>query len=406
MKILVVHNRYQQRGGEDSVVDDEIALLRAGGHDVSTVLVTNDTIRTFADKVRAAVNVGGGPLARGLVAEAVRRAQPDVVHVHNFFPLISPRVHGAVRALGPATVQTLHNFRVTCAAGTLLRDGQPCELCVGGSPAHALAHRCYRGSFLGSAAVAHMIARHQRARTWQTDVDRFIALSCFARDIFARAGIPAERIAVKPNAVADVTPMVRAPRAGILYVGRLSVEKGADVLAAAAALTTTPITVVGDGPATASLHSSARANLQLAGQVARVEARAMMSRATALVVPSVCYENFPVTVAEAFAAGTPVIASRIGALAEIIDDGETGWLVSPGNPAELAAAIDQAAGDAAEAARRGAAARRTYLARYTAEAARHRIETIYEEAIAARRATPASAPDADAAGIRETVGQS
>ena len=390
MKILIVHNRYQQRGGEDSVADDEVALLRAGGHDVATVFVSNDSIATFADKARAAIDVADSPLVRNLVLDAVRRHEPDVVHVHNFFPLISPAVHARVRALGPATVQTLHNFRITCANGLLLRDGRPCELCVGRSPLPAVVHRCYRGSFVGSAVLARMIAKHRRERTWQRHVDRFIVLSDFARDTFVRAGVPAERIAVKPNVVDDPAPVAAMRRAGVLYVGRLSQEKGAQVLAAAARLTDAAITVVGDGPLAAALKSSAPANVTLLGAIPRAEARALMARAAAVVVPSICYENFPITVAEAFAAGTPVIASRIGALAEIIEDGQTGWHVTPGNPAELAAAIDRGVADPAESARRGTAAREAYRARYTASAALARFEAIYAEAMTSRRAAGAS----------------
>ena len=402
MKILIVHNRYQQRGGEDSAVDDEIALLRSAGHEVATVIASNDAIGTLADKVRAAVTIADGPLARHLVPDAVRRHRPDVVHVHNFFPLISPEVHRRVRALGPATVQTLHNFRVTCANATLLRAGQPCELCVGGSTVHAIVHRCYRGSLVGSAALAHMIAKHRRERTWQSHVDRFIALSPFARDVFVRAGIPADRIAVRPNAVDD-PPAANESRAGVLYVGRLSAEKGIQVLAAAAHSTAAAISVAGDGPLAATLGSSAPANLNLLGQVPRAEARAMMARAAAVVVPSICYENFPVAVAEAFAAGTPVIASRIGALAGIVEDGRTGWLVSPDDPAELAAAINQAVGDPAESARRGAAARETYLTRYTARAAIASLESIYAEAIASRRAaTVSGAEEAVSLAVHQT----
>ncbi len=392
MKILIVHNRYQQRGGEDSVVEDEIALLRAGGHDVSTVLVSNDAIATFADKARAAINVADNSLVRNLVLDAVRRHEPDVVHVHNFFPLISPAVHARVRALGPATVQTLHNFRITCANATLLREGRPCELCVGRSPLPAIVNRCYRGSLVGSAVLARMIAIHRRERTWQRHVDRFVVLSDFAREIFIRAGIPADRIAVKPNVVDDPAPAAAVSRAGVLYVGRLSHEKGAQVLAAAARLTDAVITVVGDGPLAATLKSSAPGNVILLGAMPREEARALMARAAAIVVPSICYENFPITVAEAFAAGTPVIASRIGALAEIIGDGQTGWHVTPDNPAELAAAIDRVVADPAESARRGAAAREAYHARYTTTAALARLEAIYVEAMASRRA--AGAPGA------------
>lgn len=396
MKILVVHNRYQQRGGEDTVAEDEAALLAAGGHNVSTVFVSNDVIASFTDKVRAAASVADGPLA-ALVVDAVRRHRPDVVHVHNFFPLISPAVHARVRALGPATVQTLHNFRITCAGGLLLRNGRPCELCVNSSPLNAVVHRCYRGSLLGSAATAHMIVRHKRQRTWQRHVDRFIALSRFARDIFERAGVPAEKIVIKPNAVDDPGPAIGLPRAGVLYVGRLSEEKGIAVLAASARLTNAAITVVGDGPLAPELKASAPATLTFSGAMPRAEARAMMARAAAIVVPSICYENFPIAVAEAFAAGTPVIASRIGALPEIVLDGRTGWLAAPGDPAALAAAIDAAVGDPGESARRGASAREVYDARYTPEAALCALEAVYAEALAERHSEAGRSPVALAA---------
>ncbi len=398
MKILLVHNRYQQHGGEDAVAEDEMALLAAAGHDVESVFVSNDAIVSFADRLRAAVNVADGA-AVPVVLDAVRRHRPDVVHVHNFFPLISPAVHARVRALGPATVQTLHNFRITCAGGLLMRAGQPCELCIEGTGLHAVAHRCYRGSFVGSATVAHMIASHRRRRTWQRHVDRFVVLSDFARDIFVRAGVPAEKTVVKPNTVDDPGPARIGPRSGVLFVGRLSPEKGPDVLAAAARLTNAAITVAGDGPLAPAVRAAAPANVTFAGAVPRAEARAMMARAAAVVVPSICYENSPITVAEAFAAGTPVIASRIGALAEIVEDGRTGWLTTPGNPAELAAAVDAAVGDPIETARRGGAARRTYRARYTPQAALAALEAVYAEALAARRredATPISGKTAEA----------
>ncbi len=390
MKILLVHNRYQQRGGEDSVVDDEAALLRAAGHEVFTVFLSNDTIAGVGDKVRAAFDIADGKQARGRVLHAVSRHQPDVVHVHNFFPLISPSVHSHVRALGPATVQTLHNFRITCANATLQRAGRPCALCVDGSSLNGVVRRCYRGSLTGSAALAHMIARHRRLGTWQRDVDRFVVLSDFARDIFVRAGVPGERMVVKPNAVEDIDDRPASVRTGALFVGRLSEEKGIRVLLAAARLTQAPITVIGDGPLAGMVRNKAPDNLHFAGPLPRAEARIAMAQAAAVVVPSICYEGFPVTVAEAFAAGTPVIASRIGALAEIVDDGRTGWLVGPGDPAALAAAIDRATGDPHGSALCGAAARQIYLARYTQRRALASLESIYAQAIASRRAAEIS----------------
>lgn len=384
MKILIVHCPYQQRGGEDSVVADEIALLRYAGHDVETVFVPNAAISGVGSRIRTALQIADAPAGRTRVPEAIARFRPDVMHVHNFFPLVSPAVHTHARALGVATVQTLHNYRVTCAAGVLLRDGRPCETCVEGSPWNAVKHRCYRSSTVGSASLAYMIDRHRRAGTWHRDVDRFIALSGFARNMFARAGLPAERITIKPNAVADPGTPHAGPRAGVLYASRLSEEKGIRVLLAAARLTDVPITVIGDGPLATELAAAAPPNMTLLGGQDRDSTRAAMGRAVAVVVPSLSYEGFPLAVVEAFAAGTPVIAAGIGSVAEIVDDGRSGWHVAPGDAAALAATIDAVAGDSAEAQRRGANARGDYRARYTPAASLAALEQVYAEALARR----------------------
>ncbi|MDP4025281.1 glycosyltransferase family 4 protein [Methylobacterium sp. NEAU 140] len=387
LRILVLHNRYQVRGGEDAVVEREVAGLAGAGHAVEALILDNAAIRTPLDKLRVAYEAPHAPAGIAAAVAAARAFAPDVVHVHNTFPLLSPGVHAPLRALGAATVQSLHNFRVTCANGLLMRDGHPCELCLGGSVLHAVRHRCYRGSTVGSLAVARMIARHRRLGTWRCDVDRFIALTGFARDRFIAAGLPADRIRVKPNGLADPGPPPAGARSGILFAGRLSAEKGVMVLAAAAALARAPITVIGDGPLAAELRG--RPNLTLLGSRDSEGVRRAMAVAAAVVVPSICYEGLPMVIPEAFAVGTPVVASRIGALGDLVGDGVTGLLAEPGDPVSLAAALDRIHADPG-ARRMGEAARAAYLRDWVDAAVTERALAIYREAIAARRAEGAA----------------
>lgn len=381
-RVLVVHNRYQIRGGEDAVVKRESDALLRAGVETEVVLVSNDDIRSPLDRLRAAAEVAHADRGIAKVLAAVDRFRPEVVHLHNTFPLISPAVHRAVRATGAATVQTLHNYRVTCANAQLARNGRPCEDCVTGSPYNAVLHGCYRGSRLGSLAVARMIDVHRRCGTWTEDVDRFVALTPFAKSRFVAAGLPAERIAIKPNGLPDPGRPPGGARSGILYVGRLSPEKGVLVLGAAARLARVPVAMLGDGPLAGELARLGGPALLGAGDGGAVGAA--MAGALALAVPSLWYEGLPMVIAEAFAAGTPVIASRIGALPEIVEDEVTGLLVRPGDAADLARAADWIADHPVEAARMGAAARAVFEERWSEEITTASLLSIYAEAIASR----------------------
>ncbi len=387
-RVLIVHNRYQIRGGEDAVVEREAAALARAGCTVETLYFSNDDIRGPVDRLRVAFEAPHARRGIARVVEAVRRFRPDVVHAHNTFPLVSPGMFAAVRAEGAATVQTLHNFRLTCAGALLMRDGKPCETCVTGSPYAAVRHRCYRGSRLGSLAVARMIDRHRRIGTWTRDVDAFVALTPFARGRFTAAGLPPERIVVKPNGLPDPGPPSEASRETILFAGRLSREKGVETLKAAAGQLGQAIDVAGEGPLRESLDGAP--GLTLLGTLPGTEVQARMARAAALVVPSLWYEGLPMVVAEAFAAGTPVIASRIGALADLVEDGVTGLLVTPGDPAELARAMARILADPQAARRMGRAARAAYLRDWTEEATTAALLSIYRRACAARAAAPLS----------------
>lgn len=382
LRVLIVHNSYQIRGGEDAVVEREAAALERAGCTVETLLFSNDDIGGPMDRLRAAFEAPHAPRGIARVVAAVRRFRPDVVHAHNTFPLVSPGMHAAARAEGAVTVQTLHNFRLACAGAMLMREGVPCETCLTGSPYSAVRYGCYRGSKLGTLAVARMIDRHRRAGTWTREVDAFIALTPFARGRFVAAGLPADRIVVKPNGLADPGASSNTPRFGILFAGRLSTEKGLQTLRAAAPQVGGPIDVVGDGPLRDSLVGVP--NLRLAGTVPGAEVQARMARAAALVVPSLWYEGLPMVVAEAYAAGTPVIASRIGALADLVEDGVTGLLVTPGDPDDLARAMSRILADPDAARCMGDAARAVYLRDWTEEATTSALVSIYRRALAAR----------------------
>ena len=379
MHILVAHNAYQHRGGEDSVVDAEIALLRTHGHKVETYFRSNDDVTGMSSLALAQHTLWSPRTSRDL-AEQIGRFQPDVIHVHNTFPLISPSLYWVAERAGVPVVQTLHNFRLMCLNALFLREGKVCEDCMGHLPWRGVARACYRGSHSASAALAGMLALHRGLSTYQNRVARYIALNEFCRGKFIEGGLSAERVVVKPNFV-DFAAPEPAPRAGLLFVGRLSVEKGVATLAEAMALLLhAQLRVAGDGPEAGLLDGVpgvTRLGSQPGGAV-----RQEMSRAAALVVPSIWYENFPRTIVEAFASGLPVIASRIGALADIVRDGETGLLFGPGNPRDLADKMAWAQARPEQMAAMGRNARAQYEAEFSAEVNYRRLMEIYAGVVA------------------------
>jgi glycosyltransferase involved in cell wall biosynthesis len=414
--ILIVHNRYRQAGGEDAVVEAESALLAAHGHRVERLIVGNEAIPdrpSRAEQVRLAIRtVWAGGAARAVAGRA-REVGADVVHVHNFLPLLSPAVHGAARATGAAVVQTLHNYRLICPAATLFRDGAPCEDCVGRRIAlPAVVHACYRESRPQTAAVTAMLAVHRARRTWDRDVDAFIALTPFGRDRFIAGGLPPDRLFVKSNFLADPgelslggpTGSERSARGPFLFVGRLTEEKGVRALLAAWRLVGSELAlrIVGDGPLSGEVRAAAESipSIAFVGRRSPEDVRSEMRTARALLFPSLWYEGMPLTLVEAFAAGLPVIASGLGAMSEMIADGRTGLLVEPGHPAALAAAIETVAGQPDATAAMGAAARRTYIDSYGPEANYAQLATIYRQAMKRRSGLAGPAGPADGARVR------
>jgi glycosyltransferase involved in cell wall biosynthesis len=379
-KVLTVHNRYLQQGGEDAVFEAEVALLRSRGHAVLTHEVSNGEVESLGTLRRARATVWNAVAAREL-AEVVRRESIDVVHFHNTFPLISPAALRKTRAAGAAVVQTLHNFRLICPGALLMRDGRPCEDCVGRAVAlPGIVHACYRESRIASAGAAAMVAAHRALGTWRGHVDAFIALTAFAREKFVAGGLPADRLHVKPNFVTR-DPGVGAHRGGyFLFVGRLTREKGPEPLLAAwrqlqeapgagrgATQDAVPLWIVGDGPLAGVVREAAAelADVKWLGSRPHEEVLALMQGARALIVPSIVYENFPLVVAEAYATGLPVLASDLGSLASVVEHGRTGLRFVPQESASLAAAVRALHGSAELAAELGRHGRSEYEARYT-----------------------------------------
>lgn len=389
MRILVAHNGYQHRGGEDAVVEAEIALLRAYGHEVELYGLNNDMLNQMSHTA-AAMSAIWSQRSANAVDRLCRDFSPDVIHVHNTFPLISPSLYWVAARHKTPVVQTLHNFRLLCPQAILLRDGKVCEACVGKLPWRAVAHKCYRGSALQSAVSACMLATHRAIGTYRSRVTRYIALNRFAHDKYIAGGLPADRLRIKPNFVVSHAKPQWDRRGGGLYVGRLAKEKGLDVLCAAAqAAGAAHIEIIGDGPLAALARESFGARYLGYRPLAEIMER--MGRASFLVLPSVCYENSPRAIVEAFSCGLPVIASRLGSLVDLVEDGVTGLLFKSGDAHDLAGKIAWAHSHAEEMARMGRAARLEYERQYTPHRNYELLVNIYDDAITSLHRQPCTA---------------
>jgi glycosyltransferase involved in cell wall biosynthesis len=326
MKVLVAHSRYlSPSSGENRVVDDECALLREGGHNV------NEWTPSFARKeslVSAGIRATWSRRAYTEIRSRIREQKSDIVHLHNLFPALSPAAVSAARHEDVPIVMSLHNFRLTCIAGTFLRDEQICESCKGRLPLPGVLHGCYRGSRLASGALATSLVVH-RARGTFKHVDAFLAVSAFVREKYLEAGFDASRIVVKPNFAPPANSRV-GPGRHFLYMGRLSPEKGVVQLVKDwPSDEQARLVVAGTGPDRERAAAISGPNISFVGELDQDALSEVVRTARALIVPSICYEGAPRAVLEAFAAGVPVIANRIGALAEMVRHAKNGFLLGP-----------------------------------------------------------------------------
>lgn len=396
MTVLQIHNYYQQRGGEDVVVEQERALLERNGHEVIQFLEHNDVLNQRNSLLSATEAIWSPGVVRKIKALLETR-RFDIAHVHNTFLRISPAIYYGLKRNGIPIVQTLHNYRLLCPTATFYRDGRVCEDCLGKLiPWPGMMHGCWRGKSR-TTAVAAMLTVHRLLKTWHEDVDIYISLTEFARKKFIEGGLPAERIFVKPNFVMT-DPLFLAGKdrrsaydgSGIrpyaLFVGRLSPEKGVRTLLPAwRSLKGIPLKVVGDGPllseVKAFIEREGLGNVEVLGRLSREDVLAVMRKSQVLVFPSEWYEGFPVTIAEANACAVPVVASRLGAMGEIVDDGRTGLLFEAGNHEDLAAKVEWAWTHPTEMEQMGRNARREYELKYTPERNYEMLMDIYRRAI-------------------------
>lgn len=404
MKIILVHNAYQRPGGEDVVFDQERKLLEDNGHQVVVYRRSNWETDSY-DGVKRLVlvrNTIWSSDSRDDFAKLLRAEKPDLVHVHNTFVMISPSIYSACREAGVPVVQTLHNFRLLCPSATFFRDGKICEECTEHSLLRSVRYGCYRDSRAATATVAMMLATHRYLRTWERDVTAYIALTQFTRNKFVQHGLPAQKVFVKPNFVHPDPGLGTGAGGYVLFAGRLSPEKRVSTLLSAWTLLPKdiPLMVIGGGPERESLEREARqvglTHVTFRGQLSRPETLEAMRRARFLVFSSEWYENFPVTIAESFGVGLPVICSRLGAMQEIVADRGTGLHFTTGDARDLAEKVNWAWNNREFVEGLGRAARREYLEKYTAEKNYPMLMNIYQRALELN-GLPQPAPEPQAA---------
>jgi glycosyltransferase involved in cell wall biosynthesis len=394
VKIVVVHNYYRSEApsGENIVVDREVAALRARGHDVVPFAVRSDDIDDFGVVQRAGIPLGvvwsGGPRRR--LSDLVERERPDVVHLHNLFPLISPSALGVPARFGVPLVATVHNYRLMCASGDFYRDGRPCHDCLGRRPLPAVRHGCFRGSVAQTVPVAASMTLHRQS--WMRHVTMFLALSAPQRDLLVRAGFPGDRIRVKPNFVPEVSQRSDGSGRSCLYLGRLSPDKGIPLLRDAWTRHDTAdpgdeLVIAGGGVLEAEVAAWAAVtpSVRFVGRQDRAACEALIARSRSVIVPSSWEETFGLALVEAMAGGVAPIATNHGSFPDLVTDGWDGLLVAPGDPSALAAAIERTRREPDFVALAGKRARATFEARFTEEVVIDQLENAYRDVVATAR---------------------
>jgi len=392
MRILKVHNYYVQSGGEDTVFHAETALLRLHGHEVIEYLEHNKNIESL-NQVSVALQTIWSYSSYRKLKRFLQETRPDIVHFHNTFPLISPSAYYACQHLNIPVLQTLDNQRLICPAASFYRNGKLCLDCLGKTPPWpGVLHACYHHSRLHTAVVSSMLTLHRWMGTWQTKIDLFLCSTNFYGDLFIQAEFPAKKIVVMPHFVQEERPMNSSKKPGdyALFVGRLDLEKGVRTLLEAWKSLKIPLKIRGSGQLEQAMRDfvfqNNMMNVEFIGRLEKDQLIELRSKARFLVWPSEgYYETFGLAAVECFAQGVPVIASRIGVLTEIVEDGKTGLLFNPGDPVDLAAKTQWMWDHPEECERMGYNARREYEDKYTSERNYEMLIEIYSRILEIRR---------------------
>jgi glycosyltransferase involved in cell wall biosynthesis len=385
LRILKIHSYYIQPGGEDTVFQDEVALLRSRGHEVIEYLEFNMKIESM-NQVSVALQTLWSYSSYQKIKRFLKETKPDIVHFHNIFPLISPSAYYACQDLGIPVIQTLDNQRLICPASNFYRNGKLCLDCFGRTPPWpGVLHACYHDSRLHTAVVASMLTLHRWLGTWQTKVDTFLCSTSFYRDLFVQAGFPSDKIVVMPHFVQDPTKLNSVKKTGdyALFVGRLDPEKGINTLLEAWCLLEFPLKIRGSG----RLDERAKEfvgqynmnNIEFLGRMEQQELSDLIWNARFLVMPSEgYYETFGMVIIEAYSRGVPVIASNIGVVPELVSDKYTGLLFEAGNARDLADKAKWMWNHSVEAVTMGRNGLKTFEERFTQDACYKVLIEVYE----------------------------
>lgn len=389
MKIVFVHNTYQQPGGEDLVFADERDLLKSAGHEIVEYLRSNHEVSQYVSvrQLTLAKRTIWAGETREKFRELLLREKPDVVHIHNTFVTISPSIYWACRDAQVPVLQAVHNYRLLCPGANFLRDGKICEECMEHSVWRGVRYGCYQHSRAATAVVAAMLTTHRILGTWSRLIDCYLVPTQFGRRKFIDAGFSTAKLVVKPHFVYPDPGQGTGDRSYALYVGRLSPEKGLRTLlfAWSQQRTAIPLQIIGDGPMRAELERCALqlglTNVCFRGSLPREQALAAMKQARLLIFPSECYEGFGMAIIEAFACGTPVIAAALGSPQELVEDGRTGKLFNPTDAHDLAEKVTWAWEHPEAMEFWGQQARLEYEAKYTAQRNYEMIMDVYQHVI-------------------------
>lgn len=391
MKIILIHNSHRpgSSSGDDIIFENEVYLLERNNHRVVKIISTNDEFYKTAPvkKIITILQIPWSFSSYKKVRQIIRLEKPDIIHVHNVFPLLSPSIYYAADSEGIPVIQTLHDFRFICPVAFLIRDGKICEECINTSPLRSIRYGCFKGSRLKTLPLALMIKLHQSLNTFKVRISAYICLTEFQREIFIKSGFDKKRIFVKPNFIEDTfNPSKNTVGDYVIFIGRLGAEKGIKTLIEAwRALPDIPLKIIGSGPESLEIKKLVERfkinNVEFTGILKHYECMNMLRNSRFLIMPSICYETFGLVIIEAFSHAKPVIASKLGAMAELVKDGYTGFLFKPGDAEDLRKKVKMLFREPKNCIIMGQNARREYEEKYTPDKNYELLMAIYQKVI-------------------------